>query len=292
MSASPPAIATALSSIGLPEEKAVLYQEFFANTPINKRTLVKQVFNNSNFALRDLPSLMLHCEHQKCGGERLHQSNNMQAFGADNKRFVSVFFNCVNCQELSHHFIFSLERMKYEIFSATLEKVYQSPLFGNPIPKRLYEVIGEENRQHFLNARRCIARGLGIGAFTYYRRIIENHKFALVSAVLKAAKNLEAAQPMIAKLEAAIRETQFSKAIDMLKEVDAIPEMLLIKGHNPLLLLHNTLSVGIHANDDAECLERAQTAETLLFEMSDRIQMALDEKRGLHEALSKILKMG
>ena len=40
-------------------------------------------------------------------------------------------------------------------------KVFQDPLFGHPIPKRLFQVIGEENREFFLQARRAIGRGLG-----------------------------------------------------------------------------------------------------------------------------------
>jgi hypothetical protein len=33
---------------------------------------------------------------------------------------------------------------------------------------------------------------------------------------------------------------------------------LLIDGHNPLLLLHDLLSEGVHQFSDSECLERAQ----------------------------------
>ncbi len=38
----------------------------------------------------------------------------------------------------------------------------------------------------------------------------------------------------------------------MLRNVDAIPAVLLIDGHNPLTLLHDLLSEGIHELDDDE----------------------------------------
>src|SRR5262245_55863229 len=99
-------------------------------------------------------------------------------------------------------------------------KIYQEPAFGEPIPKRLFEVIGEENREPFLQARRAIARGLGIGAYAYYRRIIENTKFALVDSVLGIARATNAPSEQIERLEKAQSERQFSKAIEMLGDVD------------------------------------------------------------------------
>jgi hypothetical protein len=65
--------------------------------------------------------------------------------------------------------------------------------------------------------------------------------------------------------------------------------MLLINGHNPLTLLHDLLSEGIHAFDDDECLKRAQEAEVILFELVDKMQVALTERKGVTDALSSIL---
>src|ERR1039457_6413862 len=90
---------------------------------------------------------------------------------------------------------------KGEKYTGICTKIYQEPPFGQPIPKRLFHIIGESNREHFLQARRAIARGLGIGAHAYYRRIVENTKFDLVGSVLEVAQATNAAQEQIALLK-------------------------------------------------------------------------------------------
>jgi len=90
-------------------------------------------------------------------------------------------------------------------------------------------------------------------------------------------------------LQKAQSETQFSKAIDMLREVSAIPAVLLIDGHNPLSLLHDLLSEGIHQLDDRECLERSQEAEIILCEIADRMQIAMTERKTVRAAITSIM---
>lgn len=93
-------------------------------------------------------------------------------------------------------------------------------------------------------------------------------------------------------LRRAQEERQFSKAIEMLREEGAIPAVLLIDGHNPLALLHDTLSEGIHELSDKECLERAKDAETILREIAERMQAALTERKEVKKALANILQRG
>lgn len=199
-------------------------------------------------------------------------------------------YGCTDCQR--HFKIFGIRATrKTEKASTTIcTKIYQEPSFGQPIPKRLFEIIGEENREFFLQARRSIARGLGIGAYGYYRRIVENTKFDLIGSVLKVAEATNAPTSQIELLKKAQKERQFSKAIDILRDVAAIPAVLLIDGHNPLALLHDALSKGIHELADGECLERAQESEIVLCEIANRIQIALTEHKAVKAALSSILK--
>jgi len=91
-------------------------------------------------------------------------------------------------------------------------------------------------------------------------------------------------------LKRAQSETQFSKAIDMLRNAASIPAVLLIDGHNPLAMLHDALSDGIHRLDDAECLQRAKDAEVILCELVDRMNIALTEREAVKAALASITK--
>jgi hypothetical protein len=53
---------------------------------------------------------------------------------------------------------------------------------------------------------------------------------------------------MIVRLTAAKEEVQFKKALASVK--GAMPDALLINGHNPLTLLHAALSDGVHNKSD------------------------------------------
>lgn len=93
-----------------------------------------------------------------------------------------------------------------------------------------------------LQGRRAENQGLGIGANAYYRRVVENQKGGIIEAILKAARRLDAKSDVIATLEDAAKQNQFTAEVEDIRL--AIPEWLLIKGHSPLLLLHNALIEG------------------------------------------------
>ena len=70
--------------------------------------------------------------------------------------------------------------------------------------------------------------------------------------------------------DAAMVETQFSKAVAMLK--DAIPEKLLIlKGENPLTMLYKPLSQQLHGMTDEECLQQAADIRLVLTVLLENI---------------------
>ena len=112
-------------------------------------------------------------------------------------------------------------------------------------------------------------------------------KNRILKNIIQITEKLPASADMVRALNIAKGETQFSKAIASVK--DAIPQSLLINGHNPLTLLHSALSEGLHAQTDERCLEVAQAIRLVLAELSDRIAQALKDDRELTEALSRLM---
>ncbi len=234
----------------------------------------------------------MHCDNPKCDGVRRHSKEKSETFVLVTGQIYYhwVVYACEDCREKIKIFAFRTRRGGAQSqYSGFCTKVYQEPPFGPPIPKRLFQLIGESNREYFLQARRSIARGLGIGAYGYYRRIVENTKLDLVKSVLEVATATNAPATQIERLKRAQDERQFSKAIEILREDSAIPAALLIDGHNPLGLLHDTLSEGIHELSDEECLKRAQDAEVILCELANRMQQAMTEHKTVKSALANIL---
>ena len=89
------------------------------------------------------------------------------------------------------------------------------------------------------------------------------------------------------RLESAKGETQFSKAVESVKE--AIPSVLYIKGHNPFTLLHSVLSEGLHDATDAECLTAANDLRLILVEFAVKLTEAMKEQKELDDALSRLV---
>ena len=85
----------------------------------------------------------------------------------------------------------------------------------------------------------------------------------MLDEILKVSEKLSAKDEIIETIKNAILETQFSKAIDMVK--DSLPESLLVDGHNPFKLLHKALSIGIHSETDDKCLEIAHNIRMVLL---------------------------
>lgn len=105
--------------------------------------------------------------------------------------------------------------------------------------------------------------------------------------IIRVAKKIGAKPDALKALEAAAKEQQFSKSIQLAK--DSIPESLLIDGHNPLLLLHRALSVGLHNLTDEECLGRARSIRLVLTELAERIGQVLKDTAELKEAINHLL---
>src|SRR5262249_33954874 len=97
-------------------------------------------------------------------------------------------------------------------------------------------------------------------------------------------KAINFSQEKIETLERAKAEIQFTKGIEQVK--DAIPESLLINGHNPLTLLHRPLSEHLHTKSDNECLELAEAIRVVLVELAEKIGVALNEQAELNKAVN------
>ena len=160
------------------------------------------------------------------------------------------------------------------------------PPFGPPVPARLISLVGPDC-DAYLKGRRPENQGLGIGAFAYYRRVVEEQKTRLIDEIIRVAERTQAPADMVETLKAARGETQFSKAVDAIK--GAIPESLKIDGHNPLVLLHRARSEGLHAQTDEQCLKLASSIRVVLEELADRAATALKGHAELRSAISRLM---
>jgi hypothetical protein len=243
--------------------------------------------SKGRFCVWNLPDISLHCTSSVCSGgirEFRSQSDSRFRLGEAN---LFIHYGCRNCGQ--HNKIYALHMFAPNPFGNVIRcmKYGEDPSFGPPPSPQLNALV-ESEREHFPQGRRCEMQGLGIGAFTYYRRVVQGAKDRLLDRLIAACKKLPSTGAVVQELENAKTIHEFKRAIESVNV--GLPETLLLNGQNPLLLLHSALSVGLHALTDNECLEQATDVRNVLDELAGRLAEALKDDRELN-ASSRLAKM-
>ena len=226
--------------------RVIKFAEFLETSPPDSQEEIEDLaflnpyYNQPIYTMTE-PDIQLHCPSELCGGTRVFGCNTSRRVVGPTKwstEFVTYF--CRNCQHQTEIFALALkqdaEKQRIRFCETRRGTTLRSFRPGeSDYPRRL---IGN----FFLRGRRAENHGLGIGAFAYYRRVVENQKGRIISEMGRVAQRLGGKKETLELFAKASTETQFSKAIDLVKS--AIPQSLLIDGSNPLSLLHAALSKG------------------------------------------------
>lgn len=298
----PNALAAAIREYAAePEKEAapISAEQFFRDTPPGREAKVSVTGVSERGQLTNGPcakpvfgDVSLHCEHPSCGGTRLFKQLDASMVIADPAQSF-LRYRCRNCDKTTKVFALQLSWPRV-LLGETLPhinayKLGELPPFGPSTPARLVSMLGPD-RDYFLKGRRAESQGMGIAAFAYYRRVIENQKNRILGEFVKVATKLNSPTSMIEDLLAATKQIQFSTSVEAIKH--GIPEALLIGGHNPLTLLHSALSEGLHARTDEDCLELATTVRIVMSELAERLAQALKDDAELSAAVGRLLKHG
>lgn len=205
--------------------------------------------------------------------------------------YLFVHYTCRNCGTGQKTYALELVNFGFDdTFDkpVQLRKFGESPPFGSYVPPQVSSLIGSE-RDYYFKGLRAESQSMGIAAFAYYRRVVENKKAAIFDQIIRVSDLLNAEPALLEELRLAKDEQQFTKAVELVKH--AIPQALMIQGHNPLTLLHSALSEGLHGHSDAECLELAASIRAVLHELVERVANALKDEKELSQAVAKLLKV-
>ena len=268
--------------------------EFLENTPPNQLIHISDIsawgqdpyVEDSN--KMQTPEIQLHCDHENCNGTRFFRcvSGSKKHLETENFEFFYITYRCSNCQRVEKIFSLAAKVDTDAKPTGLCYKFGELPTYGPPVSPKLIKLIGPD-RNEFLKGRRCENQGLGVASFIYYRRVVENQKNRILEQIIKVSEKIGASEEKTEVLKKAVKETQFSKALDMAK--NSMPESLLINGHSPILLLHSALSKGVHALTDEQCLELAGSVRIVLGELSERLSQALKDEAELNKALSALM---
>lgn len=271
----------------------VEWRAFLESVPPSVKYRVGGLATPGNFGAKVISEtdITLHCASELCQGPRafaLAEPNHRDVYLPETK-IIDVFllYQCRNCLSTFKTIAVAVKCDEGSDADGVAKKYGEDPPYGPHTPPRLIKLIGP-HRELFLKGRRAESQGLGVGAFAYYRRVVEDEKDRLFDAIIAAAQKIRVNDDLIENLKLAKSETQFSTAVEQIKY--GLPDSLNINGHNPLTLLHNALSNGLHAQTDDECLDIASSIRLVLAALADRISQALKEEAELNAAVTKLMQ--
>jgi len=141
-----------------------------------------------------------------------------------------------------------------------IEKVGIYPQRKITIDKELSKYFDRETSNWYFKALKSLNDGLGIGAFAYFRRIIEKELISIVNDLAHLNSGCsDKIQELLTKY------SQNDKVYLLYENIfEYLPESLKILGDNPFQLLYKQTSEGLHSLTESECLKRADNINTLL----------------------------
>jgi len=238
-------------------------------------------------------SINMHCKKCDC-----HQTFNCKDFIFNGQTLTGYTFShvfkeakkvngtlylkyvCAHCDTFVRDFLLKIQG------GDKIEKIGQYPPSDIDIPKEIKSLGKADIEEIYKKGRILENQGYGIGAFAYYRRIVELCIDDLINEIgsIIPPEDKDKYDKIIKGLKG---EKTAQKRIDLIK--DTVVDTA-IDG-NPLSKLYQVSSIGIHGLSDEKCLEYADSLRTLLLYVIEEISREKNKKDGLTKAVGKLDKL-
>lgn len=256
-------------------EQKPLYSKLKANLP-------RQFYN----AEPDV--LFLQCT--VCGEERPFRDNRARGSGAGMSALdrnisgvYSFHYQCTGCTKGTFR---CWVEANYE--EGWIRKVGQLPMWVPTISKEIKEELGDD-AELYQKALRNMAEGYGIGACSYFRRLVEKYINPLLQLLHDMKKEQGAEPEDLSAIQETIRAKDFTAKTRF--AADIAPASLMVQGHNPLKEIHERLSVGLHNIDEETANQYAMVIRSGLEFTIKRLRREYEERKAYVEELKKIRKL-
>lgn len=253
-------------------EHSNLYQKFKIDVP-------------KYFEEFDEPTIHLYCEMCKSDQTfNLHEPfyPKYQKFDHESAgEIIYLDYICTGCKNF--HRVFSVkvdENLDY------LMKIGQYPPIDISIEKNISKALGE-HKELYKKGLICESQGYGIGAYAYYRRIVELIIDELLDDIYELIEE-EGKSEYKEALDKTKQTTVTQTKIELVK--DLLPSSLKPDGLNPLGTLHEILSEGIHSKPDEECIEFAEDIKTILIYLVSEVIRHKQESKMFTDKMHRLLE--
>jgi len=233
----------------------------------------------------DKPAIKMPCS--TCGTEQTflmvneYYEETRNAHSKTEGQVVRAKYLCMSCQRTFRYFLIKLDVAKKYIM-----KVGQDPAWEITPDKNLISMLGS-HPENYKKGLICESQGYGIGAFAYYRRIVEEIIDGLLDDIVDLLPD-EGRDRYLMALEKTKNTIVTQEKIDLVKNL--LPPILRPSGMNPLSTLHSVLSEGLHAQSDDDCLEIAMTVREVLTFLVTQIATTKNSSSNFTASMQRLLE--
>jgi hypothetical protein len=190
---------------------------------------------------------------------------------------------CMGCRRFGRLFFLAIGT---DVKGRYVRKLGQKPEWEASLDPELKRLLGE-SAVMFRRGLDCEGTGYGIGAYAYYRRVVEDMIGDLLDRI--PALLTEGERPIYAAALEEVHKTTITQTkIELVK--DLLPSRLQPEGINPLGVLHSELSGGLHGRSDEDCLDDAEAVRSALAYLVTELSRAEQAGKQFTEGMRKLLE--
>jgi hypothetical protein len=233
------------------------------------------------------PRLSLYCESETCEDTCFFDPDTKQISldskveGTPLSRLGFAIYTCRHCKRTKKVFALRLITTGGNVQALRAMKFGEDPPAVGPTPRSLKALLGDQWNL-FLQGRRSELAGLGIGAFVYYRRAVENVWQTVLARLIEVAR-IDGAAERLELLTRAQQENRFTRSMEAAK--GAVPPSLYVDNNNPFQALYDAYGDGLHEYSDEECIARSRVIRLVLARFAERTKGVLSEDREFRQAI-------
>lgn len=197
---------------------------------------------------------------------------------------ILIEYTCTACRNYHKTYLVKCFKNSASGRPPYIEKIGQYPPWDISVDKELQKILAD-HLEVYKKGLICESQGYGIGAYAYYRRIIEDIIDSLIDSIYSLYNQNDKE-----KYKAEYVKIKSSKIADEKITIAKVilPDSLRPGGINPLSLLYDSLSKGLHAKNDEECLELAGDIRKMLILLVERIAKEREASKELLEIAKKL----
>jgi hypothetical protein len=196
-------------------------------------------------------------------------------------QILILVYDCAHCKNFRRTFFVKISEDREWAM-----KVGQYPAWEVKIDPETDRFLGEYS-ELYKRGMICEFQGYGIGAYGYYRRIVEG----IIDKLLDEIPALMNGDELSKYKEALIKTKGEKIAKDKIKVVkDLLPPILRPNGMNPLDILHTSFSIGLHLASEEECLESAHELRNILLFLIKQVLSSTSSAKEFTESMKKQLE--